>query len=156
MSEANVNLDRLAQLIHLVETRGLKKLVVEEEGCRYEIIGTGDTTSDADSLDPAEYHKPSDSDDASDRIAVTSPMAGVFFRGPAPGEPPFVQPGDRVEEGQTIGIIEAMKVFSEIPSPYSGVVDDFAVSDAELVRSGQVLLYLKADGDEDTDSVGDN
>jgi len=77
-------------------------------------------------------------------------MVGVFFRAPAPNERPYVEVGDRVEAGQTIGIIEAMKVFSEIPSPHSGIVDEIVVEDRDLVKAGQVLMYLRPPSSEES------
>ena len=55
--------------------------------------------------------------------AVTSPLVGVFYEAPGQGEAPFVRVGDRVKKGQTIGIIEAMKLMNEIPATCDGVVE---------------------------------
>ncbi len=76
-------------------------------------------------------------------IAVESPMVGIYYQSPAPGEPPFVRVGDMVRVGQTIGLIEAMKVFSEIPSEVSGRVTDVLVDNGVLVQLNQPLMYLE-------------
>ena len=82
---------------------------------------------------------------AANRSALPSPMVGIYYGSPSPGDPPFVVPGDRIQIGQTIGLIEAMKVFSEIPSDVAGRVVEVAVSNGELVQLGQALLYVESD-----------
>jgi acetyl-CoA carboxylase biotin carboxyl carrier protein len=150
MYEDSVDLDRLAALIRLVETRGLAELVVEENGCRYVIRGARAPgragATPITTPGPVAAPEPPEADD---RIAVVAPMVGVFYRAPAPTERPYVEVGDPVEEGQTIGIIEAMKVFSEVPSDASGIVDEIPVADGELVKPGQPLLYVRPREPED-------
>jgi acetyl-CoA carboxylase biotin carboxyl carrier protein len=77
--------------------------------------------------------------------AVVSPMMGIFYASPAPGDPPFVQIGDEIAVGQTIGLIEAMKVFSEVPSEAAGRVLEVAAANGDIVQQGQALLYLESD-----------
>jgi acetyl-CoA carboxylase biotin carboxyl carrier protein len=77
---------------------------------------------------------------------VTSPMVGTYYASPAPGQPVFVAPGDRVQPGQTIGIIEAMKTMNEIPAGYSGVVGQLFVANAQAVEYGTPLLSIILDG----------
>jgi len=76
-------------------------------------------------------------------IPIESPMTGMFYRGPSPSEPPYVEEGDLVYEGQTIGLIEAMKVFNEIPAPTTGVVRRIVAQNASLVQQGEVLMLLE-------------
>jgi acetyl-CoA carboxylase biotin carboxyl carrier protein len=73
---------------------------------------------------------------------VPAPMVGTFYRKPAPDDPPYIDVGDRVEIGQTIGKIEAMKVFSDIPAEIAGRVVEIVAADAQLVQLGQPLMYL--------------
>ncbi|MDQ3815624.1 MAG: hypothetical protein M3347_17050, partial [Armatimonadota bacterium] len=77
---------------------------------------------------------------AEDLVPVVAPMVGVFYRAPSPNDPYFVEVGDRVEVGQTIGLIEAMKVFNEIISEVEGTVADIFVENAELVETGATLM----------------
>ncbi len=74
---------------------------------------------------------------------VEAPMTGMFYRGPSPNEPPYVEEGDVVHEGQTIGLIEAMKVFNEVPSPVSGTVRRILAQNATLVQQGEVLMLIE-------------
>ncbi len=81
---------------------------------------------------------------SSNRTPLPSPMVGIYYASASPGDPPFVVPGDRIQVGQTIGLIEAMKVFSEIPSDVAGRVVEVSVSNGDLVQLGQALLYVEA------------
>ncbi len=85
----------------------------------------------------------SHSDPPSKGVEVPSPMVGVFYRKPSPSEPPFVEEGTRIEVGQVIGIIEAMKVFNEVESPFAGIVKKFLVQEGGLVQEGDPLLVLE-------------
>ncbi len=74
---------------------------------------------------------------------VTSPMIGTFYASSAPGERPFVQTGDEVEAGQTVAIIEAMKIMNEIVAEQAGVVDAILVTNGETVEYGHPLMRLR-------------
>lgn len=78
-------------------------------------------------------------------VAVTAPMVGTFYRAPAPDEPPFVNVGDRVTVGQTVCIIEAMKLMNEIEAEVSGQVMEIVVDNADPVEYEQVLMRIKPD-----------
>ena len=74
--------------------------------------------------------------------AVTSPMVGTFYRAPSPGADPFVQVGDTVKEGQTLCIIEAMKLLNEIESDKAGVVLEVLAENGQAVEYGQPLFVI--------------
>jgi acetyl-CoA carboxylase biotin carboxyl carrier protein len=80
---------------------------------------------------------------AATAVALESPMVGVFYRSPSPEDPPFVSVGDFVRVGQPIGLIEAMKVYSEVPSEVSGRVTDTPVESGKLVQQGQPLIFVE-------------
>lgn len=73
---------------------------------------------------------------------VTSPMVGTFYRSPSPGADAFVQVGDTVKEGQTICIIEAMKLLNEIEADKSGVIKEVLVENGQAVEYGQPLFVI--------------
>jgi acetyl-CoA carboxylase biotin carboxyl carrier protein len=75
-------------------------------------------------------------------LEVTSPMVGTFYRAPAPGEDPFVSVGERVSNGDTVCIIEAMKLMNEIETEVSGEVVKIAVEDGETIEFGQTLMWV--------------
>jgi acetyl-CoA carboxylase biotin carboxyl carrier protein len=78
-------------------------------------------------------------------VEVQSPMVGTFYRAPAPGEPLFVEVGDRVKAGQSVCIIEAMKLMNEIEAEVSGQVMEILVQNGEPVEYGQPLMRINPD-----------
>lgn len=82
----------------------------------------------------------------SDSAEVASPMVGTFYRAPAPDEPPFINVGDRVTKGQTVCIIEAMKLMNEIEAEVSGEVVEILVENGEPVEFNQPLMRVKPVG----------
>lgn len=158
MAELGLELEKITQLIRLVESRGLTELVVEEAGCCIVIRGANYARTHrppATEPTPVETgasivlpEAPSVTESLERKhpeefLVVRAPMTGVFYRAAGPDSPPFVEVGDYVEVGQTIGIIEAMKVFSEIPSEFSGVVAELVANNNQLVREQEPLLYLR-------------
>jgi acetyl-CoA carboxylase biotin carboxyl carrier protein len=75
--------------------------------------------------------------------AVTSPMVGTVYVGPDPNSPPYVRVGDKVSEGDTLLIIEAMKVMNPLPAPRTGTVTQILISDGQPVEFGEPLLVLE-------------
>ena len=74
---------------------------------------------------------------------VVAPLVGVFYSAPSPDAEPFVKPGDRVEAGQVLCILEAMKLFNEITSDYAGVVTRIIPENGELVSLGQEMFWIE-------------
>lgn len=75
--------------------------------------------------------------------AVNSPMVGTAYLGPDPDSAPFVSVGTRVTEGQTLMIIEAMKVMNPIPAPRAGTVKDILVQNGQPIEFGQPLIVIE-------------
>lgn len=75
-------------------------------------------------------------------LEVISPMVGTFYRAPAPGEAAFAEVGDRIRQGQTVCIIEAMKLMNEIETEVSGQVVEILVQNGEPVEYGQPLMRV--------------
>lgn len=78
-------------------------------------------------------------------VEVPSPMVGTFYRAPAPGEAPFVEVGDRVRKGQTVCIIEAMKLMNEIEAEISGQVVEILIQNGDPVEYNQPLMRINPD-----------
>lgn len=76
-------------------------------------------------------------------VDITSPMVGTFYRSPAPDEPPFVDLGDRIQAGQTVCIIEAMKLMNELEAEVSGEIVEVLVDNAQPVEFGQALMRVR-------------
>lgn len=74
---------------------------------------------------------------------IQSPLPGVFYRKPAPDQDEFVQPGDEVSEGQTIGLVEVMKSFSDLKATEAGTLAKFLVEDGDEVTPGQDVAVIE-------------
>ena len=79
----------------------------------------------------------------SNLVEIKSPMVGTFYRSPAPEAPPYVEIGSRVSQGQTLCILEAMKLMNELESEAAGVVREICVENGEPVEYGQVLFRIE-------------
>jgi len=87
-----------------------------------------------------EYKQPSQK--LENVVYIKSPLVGVFYRAPSPESPPFVEVGTVVRKGDTLCIVEAMKVMNEIKSDYDGSVSEILVENAKPVEYGQVLFVV--------------
>ena len=142
----------IARLLGLAARYGLEELEAEEGGLRINLkadpIVDGEF-SDAMRGEAYLWHPPRmpTFPEAAGRSetahAVLAPLTGIFYRAADPSSPPFAEVGATVEEGQTIGIIEAMKVFSEVKADRSGVVLEVVAPNGKQVSRDDVLLYLE-------------
>ncbi|HSO92245.1 MAG TPA: acetyl-CoA carboxylase [Arthrobacter sp.] len=73
---------------------------------------------------------------------IVSPLPGIFYRKPGPDKPPFANEGDTIEIGQTLGIVEIMKQFTEIQSDVSGVLESFEVNEGDMVNPGDAIVVI--------------
>ncbi len=90
---------------------------------------------------PASAALPSEA--ASDSVDVTSPFVGTFYRSPSPDAPSFVEVGSVVRTGQTLCIVEAMKLMNEIEAEFSGTITDVFAQSGKAVEFGQKLFRIK-------------
>ncbi len=137
-------------LTRLLEENNLTEIEYGRDGWHIRVgRGGGVTVSESrrGSLDadgaPGPEASPEASTAADNPNAVTSPMVGVVFTSSDPDAPPFVKPGDEVTEGQTLLLIEAMKVFNPITAPKSGRVTEILVANGAPVEFGEPLLILE-------------
>jgi acetyl-CoA carboxylase biotin carboxyl carrier protein len=136
---------RLANI--LIET-GLSEIEVEQNGLRIrvarEIAASTTTILAAPQAAPAAAPSAPPADEAPARgETVKSPMVGTAYLKPQPDAAPFVRVGDRVQAGQTLLIVEAMKTMNPIPSPRDGVVLAVLVDDAQPVEFGEPLVVVE-------------
>jgi len=89
----------------------------------------------------------------SNEISITSPIVGTFYRSASPEDPPYVEVGDSVREGETVCIVEAMKVMNEVKANASGTIIEICVEDGDPVEFGQDLLTVKMDGSGDENEL---
>lgn len=74
----------------------------------------------------------------------TAPMVGVFYSSPSPNDPPFIKVGQKVQAGDTLGIIEAMKIMNPLEATQSGVIDEILVENGDVIQFGQPVVRYKA------------
>ena len=153
-----MDLRKIKTLIDLVQQSGIAELEITEgeEKVRISRTGTGGAFMPAQ-MAPANIVLPPDAGGLAPAAAapmaaeapapvghtVKSPMVGTFYRSPSPGSPSFVEIGQSVTKGQTLCIIEAMKLLNEIESDAAGVVEAILVENGQPVEYGQPLLVLE-------------
>ena len=148
-----MNQDQYGQLeaiIRLFRDRGLEELTVEEDSLKISLRrGRPDPPASAMVVLPPRPEQPAASVPEPDptrrprTVAVRSPLIGLFYRAASPDSPSFVELGDLVQEGQTVCIVEAMKVFNEIKAEWSGRVVAIPAENGKLVQAGEPLVVLE-------------
>jgi acetyl-CoA carboxylase biotin carboxyl carrier protein len=108
-------------------------------------ITDGTTNRTLDNVVQNAQSSPSPSPIEQKLLEIPSPMVGTFYRAPAPGEPAFIEVGDRIRSGQTVCIIEAMKLMNEIEAEVSGQVIEILLQNGEPVEYGQPLMRINPD-----------
>ncbi len=151
-----MDLRKLKTLIDLVAESGIAELEVTEENDKVRIVNKvqavavaapvavapAPVAAPAAPAAPAAQVTPEEKAPVVEGTTVTSPMVGTFYRAPNPGAEPFVKVGDKVTVGQTLCIIEAMKLLNEIEAETSGTVKEILVDNAQPVEFGQPLFII--------------
>jgi acetyl-CoA carboxylase biotin carboxyl carrier protein len=145
---AGFELAELRQLIRLVQRTGIGELEVSSGGRTVRISAHGNASAVIASHQaagpPALAPAPAKAPEAADHLkAITSPMVGTFYRAPAPDADPYIEVGTSVEVGQTVCIIEAMKLMNEIESEVKGRIVHILVENAQPVEFGQKLFLVE-------------
>ena len=117
--------------------------IVSDKKITSDDIDSPPPQSKIDALPVPSTPPPSVPGSRSDLVEVTAPMVGTFYRAPGPEEPPFVEIGSRINVGQAVCILEAMKLMNELESEVSGEVIEILVENGTPVEFGQVLMRLK-------------
>ena len=140
--------ERIRELVKIVQESGVGEIEIEDEGMRVSVRradepGLLTPAASSDSLAVAATEVEVTSDPPTDGVArVESPMVGIFYRAPNPGAPAFVDVGDPIAPGQTLCLLEAMKLFNELKAEVSGVVRAIYVENAQPVEFGQLLFEI--------------
>ena len=154
-----MDLRKLKTLIDLVSESGVAELEITEGDDRVKIvnrvgaapvaaaapavIATPVVASAAPSAAPAVAAEPAAAPVAAeDTRTINSPMVGTFYRAPSPGAKPFADVGQKVKAGDTVCIIEAMKLLNEIETEYDGVIKEILVENGQPVEFGQPLFVI--------------
>jgi acetyl-CoA carboxylase biotin carboxyl carrier protein len=166
-----VDLRKLKTLIDLVEASGISELEVTEDNEKVRIVkhapvaqmatfaapaqfaqaypaqfapqGNAVPAASMPAASPASAAAPAAAPAAPTGNIVKSPMVGTFYRSPSPGAKVFANPGDSVKEGQTVCIVEAMKLLNEIPTDFTGTIKEFLVENGQPVEYGQPLCIIE-------------
>ena len=156
MGKFDVDMTEVKKLVELVDANELAELTVEDGDTTISIKGrtpavaavpvaahvpVGHEQYEEQAAAPVEP-EPVIEDDGS-VVDIVAPLVGVFYRSPSPDQPPFVEIGDEVEVGAEVGLIEAMKVFSPIPSEIAGIVVATVAQSGQLVHQGDVLIKIR-------------
>jgi acetyl-CoA carboxylase biotin carboxyl carrier protein len=136
---------QLAALLRLFQQHGLDELLVEDGSFKLRLRrGRADhMPARTPVVPPPSAAPPRPAGRTTRTVAVRSPLIGIFYRAPASDTPAFVEIGDSVEEGQTVCVVEAMKVFNEIKAEWSGRVIAVPAEDGKLVQAGEPLIVLE-------------
>jgi oxaloacetate decarboxylase alpha subunit len=136
--------EKIREVVRIVQETGVGEITIEEEGMRVSVRRTADPPPVAAQPAPSpagELEPVAPRNDAF--VRVESPMVGTFYRAPAPGSAPFVEEGDAVAPGQTLCILEAMKLMNEVKAEVEAVVRTIKVANADPVEYGQLLFELE-------------
>jgi oxaloacetate decarboxylase alpha subunit len=136
---------RIREVVRIVQETGIGEITIEEEGMRVSVRRTAEGPLPAAAPPPpvaAEPELPL-APPSDGLVRVESPMVGTFYRAPQPGSPPFVEEGDPVAPGQTLCILEAMKLMNEVKAELEAIVRKIHPANAEAVEYGQLLFELE-------------
>ena len=137
--------ERIREVVRIVQETGVGEVTIEEEGMRISVRRTHEEEAVPIATPSASAPGASVETGASSNglVPVQSPMIGVFYRSPEPGAAPFVDVGEGVAAGQTLCLLEAMKLFNELKADAPGIVRAIHVENGEPVEFGQLLFELE-------------
>ncbi len=163
-NEDSFDLDQLKQLIRLMEKHDLTEVKLKGGDQKWVLrrgqhgaavghmpVGMSPAASAPIPTSPPAVQAAAGGVGASEAVAddglieITSPTVGTYYGAPQPGDPPFVKVGDRVSPEKVVCIVEAMKVFNQIPAEVSGTVRQILVEEGDAVEFGQALFRVKPD-----------
>jgi oxaloacetate decarboxylase alpha subunit len=137
--------ERIREMVRIVQESNIGELTIEEDGMRVSVRATPDAPA-AVSQAPLAIPEPGAAPaprPSNGYVSIESPMVGTFYRAPEPGSPPFVEVGDIVASGQTLCILEAMKLMNEVKADLEAIVRAIHVDNGQPVEFGQVLFDLE-------------
>jgi oxaloacetate decarboxylase alpha subunit len=139
--------ERIREIVRIVQETGVAEVTIEEDDLRVSVRRSEERpVTPAVSEAPLALEEPGEVPlplPADGLVRVESPMVGTFYRAPQPGAPPFVEEGDAVAPGQTLCILEAMKLMNEVKAEIEGIVRAIHADNAEPVEFGQLLFELE-------------
>jgi oxaloacetate decarboxylase alpha subunit len=146
--DEEMNLDEIRELMLLLDQTGIGELDLQKDDYRLilrKAVGAAQAVNRPDNPTEEVVVKNVPSEVKNNLTEVTSPMVGTFYRSPAPDEKAYVVEGEHVEKGQTLCIIEAMKLMNEIKAEESGTIVEICVENTQPVEFGSVLFRIEKD-----------
>ena len=150
--------DKLKEIIYILENSNINEIEVNFWGRKYRVVKNANIMVQDESAPqiqssnalPKDKNTPLEESEVSEAVPpenlegeeLLSPMPGTFYSAPTPDDPKFVNVGDKVNKGQTLCIIEAMKIMNEIESEFEGTVTDIKVNNGEAVEYNQPLFII--------------
>ncbi len=138
-----MKLEEIITLLEAVRKNQIDSLVYEAEGEKIAIKGKWYRETEGCRPLPMPCGEEKLPEKAEETYCILSPLVGTFYGSPSPEEPPFVQPGDFVEKGQVLGIIEAMKLMNEVECDCAGILEEILVENESIVEFGQPLFRIR-------------
>ncbi|QSX29710.1 acetyl-CoA carboxylase biotin carboxyl carrier protein [Shewanella cyperi] len=136
-----MDIRKIKKLIEMVTEAGIQELEVKEGETSVRIVRQGNQATAA--IPAAQQPAPKTPQPSDGRQRVLSPMVGTFYRGPSPEAKPFVELGTQVSRGDTLAVIEAMKMLNQIAADCDGVVNAILVDNGATVEFDQPLFILE-------------
>lgn len=151
--DEDMNIDDIRELILMLDQSSIVEMEVEKDGFRVMMKKPGANQSTAapapasfrEAIPAQAYIEPATAEIPENLVEVVAPMVGTFYAAPSPDASPYVRVGEQVKPGQTLCIVEAMKLMNEIKSEVSGVVAGILVENGEPVEYGQVMFVIEED-----------
>jgi acetyl-CoA carboxylase biotin carboxyl carrier protein len=158
LEKLQIDVSEVKKLVELVESHNLEELTVESDDLSITVKGPSARAAAPMVVHAGAMPEPSheiteehveeqieemEHEFEGNIVDIVAPLVGVFYRAPSPDAPDFVEVGDHIEVGSEVGLIEAMKVFSPIPSEVAGVVVDIPGINGRLVHEGDVLIRVR-------------
>jgi len=134
---------RLVDYLKLMEAENLDELEISEGSEQIKLVRESKGPAVQIHRMPAHPQEPSSKEEAPDGLVIKAPLGGIFYRSSSPKSPPFVKEGDTVTPGQTLCIVEAMKVMNEIKAEVTGRVSKIFVENGRSIESEQPLFIIK-------------
>jgi oxaloacetate decarboxylase (Na+ extruding) subunit alpha len=139
--------ERIREIVRIVQETGVGEVTIEDEGMRVTVRRTEDRAPESPRAGPLasveEEPLPPVEPQNAGLIRIEAPMVGTFYRAAEPGAAPFVEEGDAVAVGQTLCILEAMKLMNEVKAETEGIVRSINVQNSQPVEFGQLLFELE-------------
>ncbi len=149
-NKSDIPVDKINTLAEILKEQGLTEIEVELDGLKIKvrkepegIAYTAPVVSSSAVPAVTSSAAPAAKDAGAGLYELKSPMVGTFYASSSPDADAFVKAGDKVNKGDTVGIVEAMKLMNELPSDVSGEIIEICVQNAEAVSYGQVIMKIR-------------